>query len=136
MSKTIELTDEQYAAFVTAAQERGQSPAMLIAEVAEELRDPVRRATSSCPGKRTSYGGGLAAMTSSRTRNRAAVQPSCTTTLSASSPDVAARIRICRARVTDRRSNSAPCNAATASSGQVIVTDSNSLAMLRWCSDL
>jgi hypothetical protein len=42
MSKTIELTDEQYAAIVTAAQERGQSPAMLIAEVAEELRDPER----------------------------------------------------------------------------------------------
>lgn len=42
MSKTIELTDEQYTAIMTAAQERGQSPAMLIAEVAEELRDPER----------------------------------------------------------------------------------------------
>jgi hypothetical protein len=42
MSKFIELTDEQYAAISSAAQERGQSPAMLIAEVAEELRDPER----------------------------------------------------------------------------------------------
>ena len=41
MSKTIELTDEQYATITRAAQERGQSPAMLVAEVAEELRDPV-----------------------------------------------------------------------------------------------
>jgi hypothetical protein len=42
MSKIIELTDEQYAAISSAAKERGQSPAMLIAEVAEELRDPER----------------------------------------------------------------------------------------------
>lgn len=41
MSKTIELTDEQYATITRAAAERGQSPAMLIAEVAEVLRDPV-----------------------------------------------------------------------------------------------
>lgn len=40
MSKTIELTDEQYATITRAAAERGQSPAMLVAEVAEELRDP------------------------------------------------------------------------------------------------
>jgi hypothetical protein len=42
MSKIIELTDEQYAAICHAAKERRQSPAMLIAEVAEELRDPER----------------------------------------------------------------------------------------------
>jgi hypothetical protein len=42
MSKIIELPDEQYAAISSAAKERGQSPAMLIAEVAEELRDPER----------------------------------------------------------------------------------------------
>jgi hypothetical protein len=42
MSKTIELTDEQFAAISSAAQERGQSLAMLIAEVAEELRDQER----------------------------------------------------------------------------------------------
>jgi hypothetical protein len=41
MSKTIVLTDEQYATITRAAQERGQSPAMLVAEVAEELRDPL-----------------------------------------------------------------------------------------------
>jgi hypothetical protein len=41
MPKTIELTDEQYATITRAAQERGQSPAMLVAEVAEELRDPL-----------------------------------------------------------------------------------------------
>ncbi|HEY8744518.1 MAG TPA: hypothetical protein VIU62_15590, partial [Chloroflexota bacterium] len=37
-----ELTDEQYAAITIAARERGQSPELLIAEVAEELRDPAR----------------------------------------------------------------------------------------------
>lgn len=41
MSKTIELTDEQYATITRAAAERGQSPATLVAEVAEGLRDPV-----------------------------------------------------------------------------------------------
>ena len=41
MSKIIELTDEQYATITRAAAERGQSPAMLVAEVAEELRDPI-----------------------------------------------------------------------------------------------
>ena len=42
MSKTIVLTDEQYAAISSAARDRGQSPELLIAEVAEELRDPER----------------------------------------------------------------------------------------------
>ena len=42
MSKTIELTDEQYAAISSAAKERGQRPDLLIAEVAEELRNPER----------------------------------------------------------------------------------------------
>jgi len=42
MSKTIELTDEQYAAISSAAKERGQSLELLIAEVADELRDPER----------------------------------------------------------------------------------------------
>lgn len=40
MSKTIELTDEQYEVIAHAARQRGQSPQMLIVEVAEELRDP------------------------------------------------------------------------------------------------
>ena len=40
MSKMIELTDEQYEAITHAAKQRGQSPQTLIAELAEELRDP------------------------------------------------------------------------------------------------
>ncbi|MGI8912649.1 MAG: hypothetical protein ACR2JY_02470 [Chloroflexota bacterium] len=40
MSKTIDLTDEQYAVITSAAAARGQSPALLIAEIAEELCDP------------------------------------------------------------------------------------------------
>ena len=42
MSKTIELTDEQYATITRVAQERGQTPAALITEVMQELRDPDR----------------------------------------------------------------------------------------------
>lgn len=42
MRKYIELTDEQCAAISGVAHQRGQSPALLNAEVAEELRDPVR----------------------------------------------------------------------------------------------
>ena len=42
MSKTIELTDEQYATITRVAQERGQTPASLITEAVEELRDPDR----------------------------------------------------------------------------------------------
>jgi hypothetical protein len=43
MTKTIEVTDEQYESITWAAKARGQSPGLLIAEVAEELRDPRRR---------------------------------------------------------------------------------------------
>jgi hypothetical protein len=40
MSKTIELTDEQYEAIEKAAESRGQTASAFLARLIEEIRDP------------------------------------------------------------------------------------------------